>query len=171
MSRTVTRADEAGHQKAGRASTEHLPAANDTLLFRRMFALPPLQRVQLVKLGVPAKWFVKVADRMAIPKDKLYRTIGVAKATITRKSRENERLDLNESEREMAIKLLLGQVDAIVAESGVVDDFDAAGWMARWLDRPQPALGGRRPGELMETADGRTLVSDLLARMQSSAYT
>ena len=51
------------------------------------------------------------------------------------------------------------------------EGFDAAKWVAAWLDRPQPALGGKRPAELMDTADGRSIVSDLVARMQSGAYT
>jgi putative toxin-antitoxin system antitoxin component (TIGR02293 family) len=170
MSQAVATATEPQGQTSGHATIEVLPRADDVLLFRTIFGLPLLQRVQLVKRGVPAKWFVKVSGRMAMPKDKLYKTIGVAKATITRKSRGNEKLDLNESERAMAMMVLLGQVEAIVAESGTVPDFDSATWTAKWLDSSQPALGGRRPGDLMDTADGRTLVSDLLARMQSGAY-
>jgi uncharacterized protein (DUF2384 family) len=53
----------------------------------------------------------------------------------------------------------------------VVEGFSAARWVAEWLQRPHPALGGRRPGELMDTADGRELLTDLLARQQSGAYT
>ena len=33
-----------------------------------------------------------------------------------------------------------------------------------------PALGGERPVELMDTMEGQTLVSNLLAQMQSGAY-
>jgi uncharacterized protein (DUF2384 family) len=71
----------------------------------------------------------------------------------------------------MALMVLLGQVEPMVADSGLASDFDVAAWTAKWLDSPQPALGGRRPADLMDTADGRSLVSDLLARMQSGAYT
>ena len=48
--------------------------------------------------------------------------------------------------------------------------FDAAGWLAAWLDEPVPALGGRRPGELLDTAEGRALVSRLLMQMQAGTY-
>lgn len=58
----------------------------------------------------------------------------------------------------------------IVAESGTPDGFDAARWTADWLEEPNPALGGRPPGEFMDTADGRALVSGLVAQMQSGAY-
>ncbi len=63
-----------------------------------------------------------------------------------------------------------GQADNIVRESGEPEGFSAAEWVASWLQRRHPALGGRRPGELMDTADGRKLVTDLLARQQSGAY-
>ena len=58
----------------------------------------------------------------------------------------------------------------MVHESGDPRGFKAAEWVAAWLDRPHPALGGRRPAELMDTTDGRAIVFDLVARAQSSAY-
>jgi hypothetical protein len=33
-----------------------------------------------------------------------------------------------------------------------------------------PALGGKPPGEFMDTADGRMLVADLLSQEQSGTY-
>ncbi len=48
--------------------------------------------------------------------------------------------------------------------------FDGPRWIAAWLERAHPALGGRRPGDLLDTADGRGLVRNLLARQQSGAY-
>ena len=58
----------------------------------------------------------------------------------------------------------------MVTESGSPQGFDAAKWVAAWLDRPQSVLRGKRPAEMMDTADGRSVVSDLVARMQSGAY-
>ena len=57
-----------------------------------------------------------------------------------------------------------------VEESGDPTDFDAPAWTATWLDRPLPALGGRKPADFMDTAEGQQLVSNLIARMQSGAY-
>lgn len=65
---------------------------------------------------------------------------------------------------------LVRQVQAMVEESGNPDCFDAAEWLARWLSEPVPALGGARPMDLMENAEGRALVSDTLARMQTGAF-
>jgi uncharacterized protein (DUF2384 family) len=65
---------------------------------------------------------------------------------------------------------LIGQVQTMVEESGDPTGFDAAQWLARWLDEPLPALDGKRPAEYMDTAEGRDLVSNLLAMAQSGAY-
>jgi len=129
-----------------------------------------LQRAALVKKGVPARYTKLLAIRMRIPKEKFYATTGLSRATIDRKVRANKRLNPDESERVMGIARLVGQAQSLVEESGGPNDFDAARWLAEWLDHPLPALGGRRPGELMDTADGRALVSDLLAQQQSGAY-
>jgi uncharacterized protein (DUF2384 family) len=58
----------------------------------------------------------------------------------------------------------------MIDESGNPAGFDAAKWVTRWIDRPLPALGGQRPAELIATPDGRALVSDIVARMQTGTY-
>jgi len=52
---------------------------------------------------------------------------------------------------------------------------DAAGldvprWLGRWIEQPQPALGGRRPAELLDTPTGAEVVTRLLGSMASGAY-
>lgn len=145
------------------------------LLSRRLplaslYAFDAIERIEMVKEGLPANLLVLVSEDMAIPKDKLYTTIGLARATVNRKLREQQVLSQDESERVLGIARLVGQVSTMVKESGNPRGFNAAKWVARWLDQPQPALGGKRPAELMDTADGRSIVSDLVARMQSGAY-
>lgn len=135
-----------------------------------LYTRDAMERVRLVKRGVPAQFLVVLADDMAISKEKLYSTIGVARATADRKIREQTLLSPDESERALGIARLVGQVDQIVRESGSPEGFDAARWTAAWLDRPHPALGDVRPGTLMDTAEGRGIVSDLVAQMQSGAY-
>jgi putative toxin-antitoxin system antitoxin component (TIGR02293 family) len=135
-----------------------------------LYAFDPIERVAFVKEGLPAELLTVLADDMAISKEKLYTTIGVARATVDRKVREQTLLSQDESERVMGIARLVGQVDAIVRESGNPEGFDAAKWVSAWLDRPQAALGDKRPAELMDTSEGRGIVSGLVAQMQSGAY-
>ena len=65
---------------------------------------------------------------------------------------------------------LVGQVQQIVQESGNPEGFDAGRWVEQFLDTPHPALGGRRPADLMRTNEGSRMVSTLVAQMQSGAY-
>jgi uncharacterized protein (DUF2384 family) len=58
----------------------------------------------------------------------------------------------------------------LAAESGDSAGFDAAAWVDCWLKTPVPALGGRCPQALAETAEGAALLLTLLHQMQTSAY-
>jgi putative toxin-antitoxin system antitoxin component (TIGR02293 family) len=126
--------------------------------------------VKIVKDGVPAHFVEVLTERMAMPKDKFYRTIGLIRPTVDRKVRAEKTLNQDESERMIGIARLVGQAQSMVQESGGSQDFDAARWVSAWLDRPLPALGGKRPGEFMDTAIGRSMVADVLGQQQSSAY-
>ncbi len=68
-------------------------------------------------------------------------------------------LSQDESERALGITSLVGQVQKIVSESGNPGGFDAARWTPNWLEEQNEALGGRTPGEFMDTSDERALVS------------
>jgi putative toxin-antitoxin system antitoxin component (TIGR02293 family) len=135
-----------------------------------LFALAPMGRVALVKQGVPSEALGLLAADMGITKEQLYATLGVPRATMERKVRQRRRLNQDESERVVGIARLVGQVEQMVRESGNLEGFDAARWVAAWLERPVPALAGARPGSLMDTAEGREIVSTLVAQMQSGAY-
>lgn len=138
---------------------------------RAYFRASALERIRIIKQRVPAKYIQILTAGMKMPKETLYGSLNLARATIDRKVLKKELLNQDESERVLGMTRLVGQADSMVRDSGTVEKFSAAEWVATWLQRPHPALGGRRPGELMDTADGRDLVTDLLARQQSGAYT
>ena len=124
----------------------------------------------MVKEGLPARLLTTLATDMHVPRERLYAWLGIARATANRKVKDDRMLSQDESERALGIARLVGQVGKIVAESGEPDGFDAARWTAAWLEEPNAALGGKAPGEFMDTADGRALVAGLVAQMQSGAY-
>lgn len=71
-----------------------------------------------------------------------------------------------------AIDRLLLQLNELLQE-GVLDharDFDAQAWLMRWLDRPQPALGGKPPRDLVASEEGFRAVSKLLGASISGAF-
>jgi len=138
--------------------------------FLQAFHADAMERVRIVKHGVPAGVIDTMARRMGMPKEKLIVTLGLARATVDRKARDSKPLSPDEGSKVLGMARLVGQVQAMVEESGDAAGFDAAAWVAGWLDRPLPALGGQRPAELMDTAEGQGLVSQLVARMRSGAY-
>lgn len=73
-------------------------------------------------------------------------------------------------ERMVWIEALVIEVEQIVAESGRREGFDARRWVLDWLLRPHPAFAGRCPESLLDTDEHRKILHDLLARMQSGAY-
>ena len=107
---------------------------------------------------------------MSISKGQLADTLGLASATVNRKSWGQKPLSSDESARVFGMARLVGQVQVMVGESGDPEGFDAATWVAKWLEQRLPALGGRRPAELTDTPEGQNLVSNLVARFQTGAY-
>jgi hypothetical protein len=65
---------------------------------------------------------------------------------------------------------LITQVRTMNEESGNHEGFDADVWLSNWVQSPIPALGGLTPASQMQTLEGRQIARDLIARMQSGAY-
>jgi putative toxin-antitoxin system antitoxin component (TIGR02293 family) len=138
--------------------------------FVEVYNYPPQERIELIRGGVPAKDVGRLAHSMHLPKDFLIASLGIARATLSRKERTSKPLSPDESERLLGIKALIGQVQLMVEQSGNPEGFDAARWVSGWLNTPLPALGGRPPASYMDTVEGQKLVSNLLALAQSGAY-
>lgn len=138
--------------------------------FSGVYRLGPLERIEIIKKGVPAGEVAKIAKTIGRPKERLFKVLGLPRATVDRRARSKQQLSPDQGERVLGFSKLVGQVQVMVEQSGDSNGFDAARWVADWLDRPMPALGGRCPAEYMDTAEGQELVSGLIARIQSGAY-
>lgn len=135
-----------------------------------VFRAEPLARVRWIKQGLPANFLDQLSREMNMPKERLLPALGIAQATVSRKVRESKPLSSDDSERALGMARLVGQVEAMVEESGDPVGFNAAEWVAQWLEEPLAALGGQRPADLMDTSEGQAIVANVLARMQSGAY-
>jgi len=162
------RTKEQGVASDGRAVT--LYWIQDLTHFLAVFHAEPTVRIGTIKHGVKAEAFIQIARSMDCSKEQLGKTLGLSVTTIDRKVKSGEMLSAEQGERVVGMARLIGQVQAMVEQSGNPEGFDAARWLGRWLDEPLPALGGSHPGEMMDTAEGRALVSNLLTMAQSGAY-
>ncbi|MBJ7314137.1 DUF2384 domain-containing protein [Rugamonas sp. CCM 8940] len=105
-----------------------------------------------------------------MPEGRLLALLGMSRATVSRKARAKQPLPPEDSERVLGVEALIGQVDAMVHESGEPVGFNPATWVANWLAEPVPALNGRTPASFLDTVEGQKLLSNLLAMAQSGAY-
>lgn len=155
----------------GRRAIAKPAAANPAALsYMQIYKAAPLERIEIVKAGLPASRAKQIISDLAMPVASASAALHVSVSTINRKAKNKEVLDRDESERFLGLAKLIGQVQAMVEESGDPEGFDARAWTARWLKEPLAAFGGARPVDFMDTMEGQALVSDALARIQSGAY-
>lgn len=67
---------------------------------------------------------------------------------------------------------LLEVVKRMLANSTApeAEGLDPVEWLDRWMQTPQPALGGKRPREFLDTPGGGAMVARVLGAIESGAY-
>ena len=140
------------------------------LSYLTVYRASPLERIDMIKRGVRATDAKHVIADLAIAQSAALKALNLSQATVNKKAKHGQTLSPDESERIIGLARLVGQLEAIVQESGNAQGFDAMAWMSRWLNEPLAALGGVRPIDLMDTMEGQGVVSTALARVQSGAY-
>lgn len=130
----------------------------------------PVERIERIRSGVPARDAKALLAGFAIPIGQLLVALGLSVATFNRKVAADGTLAPDESERVLGLAAMVAQVQRMVEESGDPTGFDATAWLSDWLQRHVPALGGVQPLSFLDTHSGQRLVSDLIARMQTGAY-
>lgn len=160
------------------AAQQVLPESDDEgksrwLNFRALYHTTPVDRIDLIRSGVNAADFKTFVSRLDIQQEKVFTMLDIATATVNRKASRNESLSREDSEKIVGMAKLIGQVEAMLEESGdpeLMQDFDAARWLTHWMEEPIPALGGASPADYMDTIEGQEMISRLLATMQTGAY-
>jgi len=135
-----------------------------------IYRATPADRIRIIKAGVSASRAKRLIADLHFDQKVLLAALNLSTATVNRKAAREEPLTRDESERVIGVAKLVGQLEAMIEESGDPKGFDATGWLSQWLREPVPALGGARPVELLDTMEGQALVSKALAQMQSGAY-
>lgn len=132
----------------------------------------PYQLVELERHGVHGRFLKDLSRRMEVSQLHVFDMIGVPKATAERKVAAGEVIAGSGGQAAIGMAKLIAKATEIVANSTSAQarDFDAAKWLGKWLEIPQPALGGRRPSELVDTPTGVDVVLRLLGAIESGAY-
>jgi putative toxin-antitoxin system antitoxin component (TIGR02293 family) len=127
-------------------------------------------RIAVVEHGVPVQVVRDLAVAMDVSLNYLSRTLRISRTAMRRKVKRSKPLSTGESDRVVGLARLVGFIAVMVRKTDSPADFDPARWVVNWLEKPLPALGGRRPAEFMSTRSGQTLVDDMLERVTGAAY-
>lgn len=152
------------------------PGASQTRLKKADFvealrAATTMDLVNIERQGVPVQLFVFLAERMDVPLADVLRFTGAPRSTALRKLSQGGRMDGVAGQAALGVTRLLAKAKEMAEESTHPDagSFDTSRWLGKWIRKPQPALGGRRPEDLLDTPTGIETVMRVLGAIQSGA--
>lgn len=135
-----------------------------------LYRASPADRIGFIKKGVPARMVKLFITELHVDQKVMFDALNLKTATVNKKAAKNQPLSTEDSERVVGLVKLVGQLEAMIEESGDPQDFDAPEWLSTWLREPLPALGGVKPIDLLDTMEGQAMVSQALAQIQSGAF-
>ncbi len=139
---------------------------------RQVAGATPMQIVEIERQGVLGSFIKDLSKRMEIPSSRIFTILGVPRATAEKKAAAGERVAGRGGQAAIGMVKLLGIAQDIVANSTAreAQGFDATRWLGQWIERPQPALGRRKPADLIDTPTGIEVVARLLGSIESGAF-
>jgi len=120
-----------------------------------------LQIVDIIRHGLSAASLRRVAEYYGISEARVATLLGTSERTLSRRKKEDKPLDSTESDR-------LYRLARIGARA--LEVFENADTARNWFNRPNRALGGAVPFELLDTDAGTEQVDELLTRIEYGVY-
>jgi len=122
---------------------------------------PELKIVNSIREGFPIVSVGRVAQECGISEAQLAAFLGTSDRDIERRKQENKPLDSIFSDRLYRIARIL---------ASTLEVFENADTARNWLKRPNRALSGAIPFELLDTDAGTQQVDELLKRIEYGLY-
>lgn len=176
----ATRVEAARAGTSGRITGHNVPdvviryAPEKGVIFfaKRVARATPMEAVEIERKGVSGRYLKDLAKQLGLATTRVFGIIDVPRATAEKKAAKDELVTGHSGRAALALTKLVALANEIVAESTDPEakDFDAAKWLGAWIERPQPALGGRKPADLLDTPTGADVVTRLLGSIASGAY-
>ncbi len=124
-----------------------------------LVALPPFDQIDIIREGVAAQVFEQIATAIGVGKETLARKLNINAQTL--RKRKSRMLSVEESEKSLrAARVFAVATDVLGGE----DDARS------WLNQQIPALGGKRPLDLLDTDVGTHEVTNLLGCIKWGMY-
>ena len=132
----------------------------------------PGQIILTERMGVHGQLLKDLSKRMDVPAKRLFHIVGIPKATAEKKVAAGQLVGGSEGQATLGMVKLLGIAREIVDSSTAREakGFDSAKWLGQWIERPQRALGGEKPADLLDTPTGIDVVARLLGSITSGAF-
>ena len=116
----------------------------------------PLKRIDLVRAGLPALVLDETAAVLGIAKSALIKAAGIPVSTAGAQQRSGKPLSAEHSEKILRVLRATRRAEEVFGDKQEG---------RAWLTGDVPALGGRRPLDLLDTQDGYELVMNELERI------
>lgn len=131
-----------------------------------------MELVRLERQGVQGTFIKDLSKSMDLASSRVFSILGVPKATAEKKAAAGELVTGRGGQSAIGMIKLLGMAQDLVDDSIATEakGFDAAKWLGLWIETPQPALGGLKPADLIDTPTGVAIVARVLGSIQSGAY-
>lgn len=122
-------------------------------------ALPPLAQVETIRQGIATQVFEQIAIAIGVGKETLARKLNINAQTL--RKRKSRMLSADEAEKSLRV----ARVFALASE--VLGSENKA---RQWVNDQIPALGGKRPLDLLDTDLGTQEVMNLLQCIKWGMY-
>ena len=116
-----------------------------------------LDLIGVVREGLPPSALQRAADRAGLSREETIRALRVGRASIFRRLASGKPLAPDDSQK------LVRLTRATLLAEHVLESPARA---RAWLQEPVPALGGRRPVDLLDTDEGARSVEETLLRLE-----
>ena len=124
-----------------------------------MAALPSLAQVETIRQGIATQVFEQIATAIGIGKETLARKLNINAQTL--RKRRSRILSADEAEKSLRVARVFAQASEVLGSE------DKA---RQWLNDQIPALGGKRPLDLLDTDVGTQEVVNLLHCIKWGMY-
>lgn len=138
----------------------------------RVARATPIELVEVERQGVASVFLKDLSKHMHISAVRMFEIVGIPKATAEKKVAAKEVISGAGGQAALGLARLLAIAEGIIENSTAEEakGFDVARWLGQWIERPQPALGGCKPADLIGTPTGFDMVARVLGAIESGAY-
>ena len=115
----------------------------------------------LTREGLPVSTVTRLAGELDVERKTVARVLGISERTLSRRIANHGRLSAEESDRTVR----LARMYAMALET-----LGTTQKASTWLQRPNRALGGERPLDLLDTDTGARAVETVLGHIEFGLY-